>query len=126
MTEEQEQIQFIKYAELQYPGIEFRVDKDGQFARGKALWSKAKQKGKKGFPDVVIPVPRGTYTGLVIEMKRSGEAVYKKDGGLRKDDHLEDQQWWLNWFKSCGCHAVFCIGFDEAKQVLDNYMREKL
>lgn len=104
----------------------FRTDKDGQFAKGNALWDKARQKGKKGFPDLIIADRIGGYNGLVIELKKEGISVFKKDGSLRSDAHLQDQSWWLEWFSFMGCYCKFAIGFDEAKEIIDNYFNKRL
>lgn len=126
MRERLVQNALIKYICVAYPKAVFRTDKDGQFAKGAALWDKAKQKGKKGFPDLIIANRTDKYNGLVIELKREGETVWKKDGTLRKDAHLEDQSWWLEWFRQMGCYACFAIGFDEAKTIVDNYFKGNL
>lgn len=104
----------------------FRTDKDGQFAKGSALWDKARQKGKRGFPDLIIANKIGAYNGLVIELKKEGISVFKKDGSLRSDEHLQDQSWWLAWFSDMGCYTRFAIGFDEAKEMIDNYFNNRL
>jgi hypothetical protein len=126
MRERIVQNQLCKYLDIRYPDVPYRTDKDGQFAKGGALWDKARQKGKKGFPDLIIPHRVGQYPGLVIELKRDGESVFKKNGDLRKDDHLADQAWWLEWFKGMGCYSSFAIGFDEGKEIIDKYLSGKL
>ena len=126
MSERLVQNAIIKYICLQYPNAVFRTDKDGQFAKGSALWDKARQKGKKGFPDLIIADKIGVYNGLVIELKKEGISVYRKDGSLRKDDHLQDQSWWLSWFSQMGCYTSFAIGFEDAKGIIDNYFNNRL
>lgn len=120
------QNQICKYLAIQYPGVEYRTDKDGQYAKGGALWDKKRQSGKKGFPDVIIAKPNAKYGGLVIELKKEGIKVFKRDGTLRTDEHLSDQAWWLEWFKSLGCYSTFAVGFNEAKQIIDDYMTDLL
>ncbi len=120
------QNQLCKYLAMRYPGVEYRTDKDGQFAKGGALWDKARQMGKKGFPDMIIAKRSDKYGGLVLELKKEGVKVFKKDGTLKSDDHLKDQAWWLEWFKSLGCYTAFAVGFEEARNIIDNYMTDKL
>lgn len=126
MSERLVQNALCKYIALQYPDLEYRTDKDGQFAKGNALWDKGRQKGKKGFPDMIIARKSGKYNGLILELKKEGISVFKKDGTLRSDEHLKDQAWWLQWFRELGCYASFAIGFDEAKELIDNYFNQKL
>ena len=120
------QNEVCRYLQLAYPAVAYRTDKDGQYAKGGALWDKARQKGKKGFPDVVIAKSNGKYGGLVLELKNDGVQVYKKDGTLRSDEHLADQKWWLDWFASLGCYSSFAIGFDEARKYIDDYFKGNL
>jgi hypothetical protein len=122
-SERKMQNALCEYIRIQYPKVKFRTDKDGQFAMKSALRDKKKQASAKGFPDLIIREKRHGFNGLVMELKRDGEVVFKKDGTLRKDAHLSDQQEWLDWFESLGCKALFSIGFDESKELIDCYLR---
>lgn len=113
------------YLRKKYPDVNFRTDKDGQFARGATLKYKAEHKGRKGFPDIVIAEKNKSYNGLIIELKKGTEKVFKRDGTLRKDDHLADQAFWLEWFRSLGCKAEFAIGYDEAIKLIDEYLQNR-
>ena len=126
MKERLVQNALCKYMDIQYPHVKYRTDKDGQFAKGGALWDKARQKGERGFPDLIIREQVGEYKGLIIELKRDGETVWKKDGTLRKSGHLEEQFGWLEWFKSMGCYTDFAIGFDAGKDLIDRYLKGQL
>lgn len=68
---------------------------------------------KKGVPDLFLPVPRGEYHGLFIEMKRV-------DGKAR-----EEQQWWINRLIEEGYYAVVCCGWKRAATILVQYMEYK-
>lgn len=65
---------------------------------------------KRGVPDLCLPVARGKYHGLYIEMKtRNGKVS-------------EWQEMWLNDLTEQGYLAVVCRGADEARKVLEEYL----
>lgn len=83
---------------------------------------KAKKQGmKKGFPDIQLPVARGGYYGLFIELKikpyrnHKHKIVYPKVSG--------EQLWWIAKLKAIGYRAVICKGFDAAKDEILNYLK---
>ena len=65
-----------------------------------------------GFPDFFIYEPRGVYHGLAIEMKRV------KGGRVS-----EEQKECLKKLSDRGYYATVCRGFDEAKEVIDRYLK---
>lgn len=65
---------------------------------------------KKGVPDLFLPIPRGEYCGLFIEMKStSGRA-------------REEQLWWLDELRNQGYMAEVCKGYLEAINLLQEYL----
>ncbi len=65
---------------------------------------------KKGVPDLCLPVPRGNYCGLYIEMKSlSGKA-------------RQEQQWWIEELNAQGYLAIVCNGYMEAINALKEYL----
>lgn len=68
---------------------------------------------KAGVPDLVIPVARGGYHGLFIEMK------------VKPNKPTENQKQWIELLNNNGYLAVVCYGFEEAKKVIDEYMEGK-
>lgn len=124
MSERVVQKAVIQYLAVAYPKAEYRTDKDGVFIKGNWGAKKEGKQGKKGFPDLLIKTASGDYRGLVLELKDKGVTVFKKDGTLRKDDHLRDQLDWIHWFRELGCIADFAIGFEDAKQKIDNYFNK--
>ena len=67
---------------------------------------------RAGVPDVCLPVPRGKYHGLYIEMKRA-------DGGRLRPD----QEGWLEALREQGYRAEVCHGFDAARLVITEYLK---
>lgn len=85
---------------------------------------KAKKQGmKKGFPDIFLPVPRGDYYGLFIELKikpyrnHKHKIVYPKISG--------EQLWWIAKLKAMGYRAEICKGYDLAIVEILNYLQLK-
>ena len=66
---------------------------------------------RAGVPDICLPVPRGGYGALYIELKR-------KRGGRVS----EQQRVWIDALNRAGNKAVVCCGFDEAKKAIEDYL----
>jgi len=85
--------------------------------------------GKRGFPDMFIAEPAsrkdgsGDYCGLFLELKREGVKVFKKDGKTFVNEHLKEQYETLTSLNEKGYYAVFAFGFDQAKNIIDNYLK---
>ena len=70
-----------------------------------------KQQGvKPGVPDLCLPVARGGFHGLYIELKAAG-------GRLQ-----DSQKAWLDDLSRQGYKAVTAYGFDEARAVIEGYL----
>lgn len=71
-----------------------------------------KQEGlKKGVPDICLPVPRGGYHGLYIELKRLG--------GGRKS---QEQKYYIDALKKLGYAAEFRNGWQAAAELIVKYL----
>jgi hypothetical protein len=80
---------------------------------------KAKRIGmKKGFPDVQLPVPRGGYHGLFIELKPRFRGIALK----KKPYPTPEQKEWLEQLAARGYSAHCCRGLDEAIACILNYL----
>lgn len=77
---------------------------------------KAKKAGlKPGFPDISLPIPRGKYHGLYIELKKvRGGSVSKEQRGI------------LNQLCQQGYYACVCRGAVAAIEVIIKYLTCKL
>jgi hypothetical protein len=65
---------------------------------------------KKGVPDIFLPVARNGYRGLFLELKT-------ETGKLSKD-----QRWWIDRLREQGYYAVWCRGYELAKERLEIYL----
>jgi len=79
--------------------------------------------GFRGILDLFIPISRGGYHGLFIELKAEGVTVFKKNGDVRAsaNDRLKIQNEQRLKHLLDGYSALFAIGFDESKRVIDWY-----
>ena len=68
-----------------------------------------------GIPDLNLPVPRGGYSGLYIEMKRENVGVVS-----------DDQRRWLTALMKFGYYACVCHGHQAAIEVIENYLSGKI
>lgn len=131
MSEAIEHEILCNYIKVNYPDVVFLSDSSGiSFtSNGKKNWAKINQikrtRSSNGIPDLIILYPSSGYHGLMIELKRTGEKIYKKDGSL-KTDHLKEQNEVLHILESLGYVARFAIGFEEARKLVDEYMNNNL
>ena len=111
-TEREEQKLLIHY--LQARRIPFYAVPNGG-SRNPVEAKNLKAEGvSAGVPDVCIPVPNKKYHGLYIEMKR------QKGGRVS-----EKQKEWIERLNQNGYLAVVCKGFNEAREVVEKYIKEK-
>ena len=81
-----------------------------------------KLRSSRGFPDITLYEPRDRYSALFIELKRTGEKVFRKDGSIYTNTHLQEQHDMILKLRERGYYADFAIGFDKAKKLVDWYL----
>lgn len=105
--------QWAKRNEGQYPELAllFAVPNGGH--RSKRQGALLKLTGvKKGVPDTFLPVPRGEYHGLWVEMK-----------SLSKSARVSpEQRKWIADLKDQGYRAAVCRGFEAARDEILAYL----
>ena len=126
MSEAELQKQVAIYIRMQYPDVIFHSD----FGSGVKLspWQAKMQKmqngGRRAWPDMMIAEPMGNYHGLFIELKREG-ARLKKQNGEWASSHIAEQNIMLNELSNKGYKAEFAIGFEQALDLIDDYLGGK-
>lgn len=114
------------YLVIHYPKIIFHSD----FGSGvklsfyQANLQKRQNGGRRAWPDMFIAKPCGKYAGLFIELKRDGTRIKKRNGAYASD-HIAEQAKLLSLLEKQGYKAVFAVGFNEAKQIIDAYLEIK-
>jgi hypothetical protein len=130
------QQQVADYIRLQYPTVIFHSDFGSgiKLTMGQAIKQKRLNGGRRSWPDMFIA---GTiinkirnndgsynaYSGLFVELKKEGTRIFKKDGTLVSDAHIREQYDMLHDLRARGYAAEFACGFDEAKKLIDDYMK---
>lgn len=117
-TEAQEQEAVIRWAAMStgmYPELAllFHIPNGGSRRDAREGAHFKKLGVKAGVPDLFLPVARGAYHGLFIEMKR------EKGGRVS-----EDQQGWLLALGNYGYATAVCHGYEEARETIENYLKE--
>ncbi|MBI9113286.1 VRR-NUC domain-containing protein [Maridesulfovibrio ferrireducens] len=114
-SEHDEQVLLFQWAKLherKWPELEclYAVPNAGKRSIRAAAYMKAEGL-KSGVPDVFLPVSSGGYIGLVIEMK------------VGSNKPTENQNKWMERLQSQGHHVVVCYSFEDAKVVIEWYLR---
>jgi len=111
-----------QYLRLQYPGLMFHWDYAGlNLSRAQAGMMKGIQ-GVDKYPDLFIAEPKGVYHGLFLEVKHSKVKVFKQDGSIVANEHIQGQATTLAKLNLKGYLSQFAVGFDDVKAKLDKYM----
>ena len=92
-------------------GLLYAIPNGGKRAIKTAIALKA-QGVKSGVPDMCLPVARGGYHGLYIELKR------QKGGTVS-----ETQRSWITALAEQGYKAVVCKGAEEAIRTIKEYLQ---
>lgn len=112
-SEHQEQSALFQWWHFQHPELEcllFATPNGG--ARNVITGANLKAEGvRRGVPDVCLAYPVNGYHGLYIEMKRRTKARVSPE-----------QKYMLERLKQVGYAAVICKGWDEARNVIENYL----
>lgn len=114
-TESQEQqalFRWAAYAAGKYPELALMYHVPNEGKRTMVTGHRMRTEGmKSGVPDICLPVARGGYHALYIEMKRT------KRGALS-----ESQRWWLDKLSAQNNKAIMCKGWEAARMAIEEYL----
>ena len=114
MSEHDEQVALFRWAEMsgaKYPDLAWMFAIPNGGARHVAVGRKLKAEGvKRGVPDIFLPVARGRFHGLFVEMKTATGVVSKEQDG------------WIDRLLYQGYAAHVCRGWDDARQMIERYL----
>ena len=117
-----EQVALFDWAKLQAPAhpelrLLFAIPNGGE--RPKSAATALKREGvRPGVPDVCLPVPKGPFSSLYIELKAPKEPGSTKRAGRLSPEQTE----WGRLLLEAGCAWEVCFGWDEARGVLARYL----
>ena len=115
LNETEEQIALMDWARMMsgiHPELKLLYHVPNEGKRSKTAGGVLKAMGlRKGVPDIVLPVPRGKYHGLYLELKRA-------DSGKTS----EDQLWWLRQLDEQGYAVTICHGWQQASKNILAYL----
>ena len=116
-------LQVTKWPELKWLHHSANGGSRGDTQRSRAIrGGQLKAQGvTKGVADVCLPVKRGAYSGLYIEMKKPAERPVKvtSKGGVS-----EEQSEFGAFVKSQGFHWCVCYSWQEAASVIEHYLEQ--
>jgi hypothetical protein len=108
-----------------YPNVLYHWDLSGlNHSKAQAGMNKAIQHGR-GWPDLFIAEKRGNYSGLFLEIKAEGVRIQKRDGSF-STSHIAEQAEVLNKLNELGYCAEFACGWEQARKVIDGYLKIKV
>jgi len=115
-TEQEHFVQWLKINEYRFNGLSLAfATNNGGWLKNYAMVNKMKKMGmKNGVPDIVIPVPRGRYHGLFIEMKRTSGSQLSAE-----------QKKYIVDLNILGYKAEIAYGCDDAIRITEEYFRGK-
>ena len=94
-------------------GLMFHVPNGG--SRNRIEAAKLKRQGvRAGVPDICLPVARGGFHGLFVELKYG------------RNKATDRQTAWLDALRSQGYLAVECVGWDTAREVITKYLKGEI
>lgn len=114
-TESVEQQALFRWAQVmsgKYPELKWMYHIPNEGKRNPLVGRRMRAEGlRRGVPDICLPVSRGGYNGLYIELKR-------RKGGRVSDD----QELWLGALRDAGYMAIVCKGWEAASDKILRYL----
>ena len=113
-TEHQEQVALFRWARFAAAGrpelrLLHAIPNGGH--RHKAVAARMQAEGvRPGVPDVFLPVPRGGFAGLYVEMK------------TRRGRVSAAQRRWIGALRAQGYRVEVCRGWNAAREAIEEYV----
>jgi len=110
--EQQFLFRWATFASGIYPELDLLYHIPNEGKRSKSTGGRLKAEGlKSGVPDICLPVARGKYHGLYIELKK------EKGGAVSANQKI-----WLSQLTHQGYYAIICHGWEQAKNEIEKYL----
>ncbi len=123
LSEHQEQATVIQWARMcvgHHPELDLlhAIPNAGQRSYRAAGWYKAEGL-RPGLPDLHLPVARGGYIGLWIELKRSDLKPRRPE---TRGPVTENQREWHRALRKAGHRVEVCYGAEAAMRTIRDYL----
>ena len=120
MSEYLEQAALMSWADnpltrKKYPELEWLFHPANGGHRHIAIAVKLKKMGvRAGIPDLLLPVSRNGYHALWIEMK------------IKVGKLSDSQSRFIEWQRKEGAKCVVCYSWTEAKDIIEDYLKDRI
>ena len=118
MSEHTEQCALFEWAEAmqnKYPELQLMFAVPNGEYRHKSTAARLKKAGvKAGVPDIILPVARGAYISLAIELKYG------------KNKPSEAQAWWIKRLREQGYAVGIFYSWEAARDAIIDYLGGKI
>lgn len=145
MSEAELQVAVAQYLRMAHPDVMFHSDfgSGAKLRPYQAKIQKMQNGGRRAWPDLFIAQPKReavkvkfdaaddkgnkfkaeviVANGLFLELKKEGTRLKKKNGEWASD-HIAEQAEVLEELRQKGYMATFAVGFDEATNIIDDYL----
>lgn len=123
--EETLHLKVCDYLRKNYPNVLFRTDFSSgmKMSPGQAAKHKKFQKSR-AWPDLFIAESNNFASGLFLEIKAEDVIVFNRNGKIRKNKHLIEQDKMLKELRKKGYRARFAIGYNQAIFEIQQYLGE--
>lgn len=112
--EQEKLMRWARDTEVVYPELALLYHVPNGGKRNAAEAAHLKRLGvKAGVPDLCLPVARGKFHGLYIELK------------ARKNKPTDAQRSWIDALDAQGYAAFVCYGAEAAKNLIERYLEVK-
>lgn len=106
-------MRWVQFVSGKYPELEMLYHIPNGGTRNKREAEHLRRQGvKAGVPDLCLPVPRGDFHGLYIELK------------AKDNTPTEKQKEWLAKLDQQGYKTAVCWGWETAAAVIEEYLRK--
>ena len=114
-AEQQNLLRWSLWAEAKYPELCLLYHVPNEGKRSRAAGGRMKAEGlKPGVPDLCLPVARGGFHGLYIELKAQGGKP------------TANQKQWIEKLTAQGYLAKVCVGFESAQRLIESYLKGEI
>ena len=122
--EERVHFAIADYLRLQYPSVVFLSESSGVRTTPGLAKKLKRTRSNHTHLDLYILEPKKGYHALILELKAKDIYQKKNPELFLKSDHVNDQDRTIKMLNKKYYKACFAIKFDQAKQIIDEYLND--